>query len=162
MAALIRKTLTYVETTLIEGGKAAPRPLARRGEVLDDFRADHEIERRFIEAAQYVGVGGEDFEAAFRMRTPGLPNALLAQVHAHDLATARDKCAARCAVAAADIQHARAGLQRSGQSQHTRHEVLVHVRLGGVGKSKVFVLGGHFRRQRRTGRAIAPAIERSE
>ena len=27
MAALIRKTLTCVETTLIEGGKAAPRPL---------------------------------------------------------------------------------------------------------------------------------------
>ena len=25
--ALIRKTLTYVETTLIEGGKTAPRPL---------------------------------------------------------------------------------------------------------------------------------------
>ena len=27
MPALIRKTLTYVETTLIEGGRAAPRPL---------------------------------------------------------------------------------------------------------------------------------------
>ena len=27
MAAVIRKTLTYVETTLIEGGRAAPRPL---------------------------------------------------------------------------------------------------------------------------------------
>ncbi len=27
MPALIRKTLTYVETTLIEGGKAAPQPL---------------------------------------------------------------------------------------------------------------------------------------
>lgn len=27
MAALIRKTMTLVETTLIEGGKAAPRPL---------------------------------------------------------------------------------------------------------------------------------------
>ncbi|MGV8986088.1 MAG: amino acid synthesis family protein [Cypionkella sp.] len=27
MSALIRKTLTYVETTLIEGGRAAPRPL---------------------------------------------------------------------------------------------------------------------------------------
>ena len=27
MAAQIRKTLLHVETTLIEGGKAAPRPL---------------------------------------------------------------------------------------------------------------------------------------
>ncbi len=89
---------------------------------LYDFNAD---------GVEDLLVGGKQFKAAGGMVSPGMGDALLAQVDADDAAAQFQEFAAGVAVAASDIENACAGTNRTGQGHHFGHEMTVHV--GGVG-----------------------------
>lgn len=109
--------------------------------VLDDFRADDQVEGCRIEIREDGIVGREQFKPALGISGAGVGDPLLAQVDPDNRASETEEFAAGVAVATPDIEDAGAGPDRTGQGHHFRHKMTVHVGGVGVGKAEVAVAG---------------------
>lgn len=99
--------------------------------MLDDFRADDQVEGRLSKIREDGIVGREQFKPTRRIGCAGVGDPLLAQIEPDNGATEAEEFTAGVAVAASDIENACAGTNRTGQGHHFGHEMTVHV--GGVG-----------------------------
>src|SRR5713226_6578749 len=96
-------------------------------QMLDDFRADHQVKRLASEIRENEFVGRQHFEASVRIGLARERYAAFAQIDADHIAASLQKLSGGETVAAADVEHARAGCQTTAECQDSRHEPAVHV-----------------------------------
>src|SRR5947209_5130565 len=106
--------------------------------VLDDFRANYDIEWPTVQAREIVVVSRENFEPPLRISPPRDLNAISTFVNPDNGAAFCQKYSHSITVTAADIEDTRLRRQASAQLQQMGHKMPVHMRGVGIAPSVRF------------------------